>query len=277
MHKIIFIFLCLVAPAFHSQITLNTTYTISPVLTKFTTIGYKYSVIDAPAQQIRVYNTNHSLYNTINIPATPHPINKIIYLSENLFDTDNQIEYALITYTNSPLPGLYKLYIFKENGTQMFFRDTASLVVFSNFPSNIFANTEPIFFDGTSTKMRVNVGLGNGNRFEIYSLPGTIPCNACISGTIAGKSNSKPDEETKTLFYPNPATDMLKLKYKLPVAYKTAEIQVRNSNGKIIETLEVTNDFEFIYLPAEYNSGLYLYTLIVDGVIIKTEKVVLSK
>ena len=36
-----------------------------------------------------------------------------------------------------------------------------------------------------------------------------------------------------------------------PVAYKTAEIQVRNSNGKIIETLEVTNDFEFIYLPAE--------------------------
>jgi hypothetical protein len=63
----------------------------------------------------------------------------------------------------------------------------------------------------------------------------------------------------------------------LPKGYKTAEINIYDLQGKLIENFKVTDTFDFIYLPSDYNNGMYLYTLMVDGKAIKTEKVILNK
>jgi tricorn protease-like protein len=69
----------------------------------------------------------------------------------------------------------------------------------------------------------------------------------------------------------------LKLRYSLPKDYKEAEIRIFDMKGSLIETYKITDTFDFIYLPTSYNNGMYLYSLVVDGIVAKTEKVILAK
>jgi hypothetical protein len=48
-------------------------------------------------------------------------------------------------------------------------------------------------------------------------------------------------------------------------------------NAMRIENFKVTGTFDFIYLPSDYNNGMYLYTLLLDGKAMKTEKMILNK
>jgi len=45
----------------------------------------------------------------------------------------------------------------------------------------------------------------------------------------------------------------------------------------MLEEFKITSTFDFIYLPSNYNNGLYFYSLIVDEKLIKTEKIILNK
>ena len=157
------------------------------------------------------------------------------------------------------------------------FRDSATV---NAYVPNIFSNTDGVFYDGVKTKMRLSVANANGNpaKIEIYDLPGSIPCSECSStGTVSGISAPNNPGTNNPVFYPNPVVDELKLKYELPKDYKNAEIKIYDLQGKLIEEFKVTNTFDFIYLPSDYNNGLYLYSLIIDDKKIKTEKIILNK
>lgn len=260
---------------FFAQITFDHTYPVNKnlALTKFQISGYKYTQLDAANSKIYVYNTNHSLYKTISIPSLGNQIQYISYLSENLFDLDNQMEYALVTAATPSSAA--KFYLFEENGTQTMFKDSASLSI--SF-SSAFQNSDGIYFDGTNVKMRLTVGSNPQNaRAEIYTLPGSIPCYACSSGTLTGVQQNTNSEPSNALFYPNPVEDQLKLHYQLPKEAKYASIKVTDIEGKLVEEFEITPSFDYLLLPSNYNNGLYLYTLIVDGKVVKTEKILLNK
>ncbi|MES2679617.1 MAG: T9SS type A sorting domain-containing protein [Bacteroidota bacterium] len=266
-----------------AQITYDNAYPAASgiLLDKLHVSGYKYVRVSIPNLKIELYNINHSLFKTISIPPQTSQIQSVNYVSENLFDTDNLTEYAITTYTyapGQPSSGLYKFYIFKENGTQLFFRDSASISL-SN--SNIFSNVDGIYFDGQNTKMRLQIygpNFPSQIKTEIYTLAGSIPCSECSStGTVSGISSPGNPGQNNPVFYPNPVTDQLKLKYELPKDYKTADIRIHDLQGKLIETFKVTDTFDFIYLPSDYNNGLYLYSLNVDGKTVKTEKIILNK
>lgn len=278
----------LIALGAQSQITLDHTYpgTIgwNLSLDKFQVSGLKYTEVDVPNLKINIYNVNHSLFKTMNIPSVPGT-KYIYYISENLFDTDNLVEFAMmtsVTNTASVGPGstVQKIYIFKENGTQMFFRDSASFG--TGGLNNVFNMTDNVYSDGINTKMELTIQQSNfpggPSKTEIYTLPGSIPCMQC-SGS--GGSTTGIQKNTNTteipVFYPNPVTDQLKLKYTLPKDTKQALIKITDIQGKLLEEFRVTDTFDYLYLPSNYNNGMYLYTLIVDGKTIKTEKIVLNK
>jgi len=282
---VLFIVLLTFASKWTAQITFNAAYNsvLELSLDKFHLSGYKYVKRDIANLKIEIYNINHTLFKTINIPPQTAPVHSIDYVSENLFDTDNLMEYALTTYTSSGGPfgvSRYKFFIYKENGTQMMVRDSAKLT--DQSLSTIFENTEGIFFDGTQTKMRLSIQSPNSFssflKTEIYTLPGSIPCSECSSkGPVSGIATPNNPGENNPVFYPNPVTDQLKLKYDLSKDYKNAEIKIYDLQGKLVETFKVTNTFDFIYLPSDYNNGLYLYQLNVDGNIVKTEKIILNR
>ena len=247
-------------------------------LTKFTQYGYKYWVLDVPGFKINIYNTNLSLYKVINIPVPANTATnsyQVHYLSDMLFDTDNKIEYFVRVGINNP--HIPKVYIFNETGSTLFYSDSTFI---SSSWNDIFQNSYTLFYDGSKAVLKLAKGisgLSTSNRTLFYALPGTIPCIECSStGTTVGRpeyQNSNPEPT----FYPNPVTDQLKLKYTLPKDFKTAEIKIQDLQGKQLDSFKVTSDFEFIYLPSNYNNGLYLYSLIVDGQLIKTEKIILDK
>ena len=202
----------------------------------------------------------------------------IAYLSDNLFNLTNDIEYMAVALGAGALP---KTYVFNDSGTQLFFKDSSIITTNLSY-GEVFLNPSSIFFNGQSTKMKLGrFGTQNTSipsRWDIYTLPGSIPCIQCSStGTVLGKAEINAAEVNDPVFYPNPAGNQLKLKYTLPKNYNTAEIKIMDLQGKLIEIFKITDDFDFIYLPSDYNSGVYFYSLIVDGKLIKTEKIILDK
>ncbi|MES2679614.1 MAG: T9SS type A sorting domain-containing protein [Bacteroidota bacterium] len=285
MKKIVLFFALLVfLSRFSAQITFDNMYNCSSIylsLNKFHLSGYKY--VKADGATIQVYNINHSLFKTITIPPQPYPVLRVKYVSEQLFNQDTLIEYTISTYkftSGTPSTQNAQFKIYNENGTLLMFKDSANLSETGiNQVASVFGNSEAVYFDGVNTKMQLStMAIGLPGTTLIYTLPGTIPCVQCsASGTLTGKPSISNPGTTSPVFYPNPVTDQLKLKYELPKDYKSAEIKIYDLQGKLIETFKVTDTFDFIYLPSDYNNGLYLYSLNVDGKAIKTEKIILNK
>jgi len=255
---------------------ITTTGSSSFYFTKFNTLGFKYVLVDQFNKIIKLYNVNHSLYSTINIPSSVSGGFYVAFVSDNLFDLTNDIEYVVVTTAS---PSLYsKMYIFKDNGTQIFYKDSANIG--RNSDPDVTLSQNAVFYDGTALKMRVirySNGTSNASGWEVYTLPGVLPCVSCSNGTITGIGERAEQPSKEAIFYPNPVSDQLKLKYTLPMDYKTAEIKIYDLQGKNIENYKIENTFEYLYLPSNFNNGMYLYSLYVDNTLIKSEKVILTK
>jgi hypothetical protein len=280
----IFYSICLSA-----QITLNHTYTINDPyfprhLTKLGLKGYKYYTVNISGGTIEVFNTNNSLYKSITLPSsisfTSTSYNQDYYLSDNLFNNDTLLEYCIslnIGSVNS------KFYIFNELGSILFFKDSTWGTNFNTTTPLIVRNSSFIYFDGTSVKMRLATFTSSNSpqdnkKWSVYNLPGILPCSDCSSGVTTGLSiQANEVSGERVAFYPNPVNEDLKLEYKIPVSSKVAKIKVYDLNGRLVEDYRISPSTDHILLPSNYNNGLYLYSLEVDGQIIKTEKIILNR
>jgi hypothetical protein len=251
-----------------AQITYNFSKPNQLWIDKLTSAGYKY--IQGPGNStvtvssFNIYNLNNTLYKTVPIPPPYNTMTNVWWtaVSDNLFNTNSTIEYLIGVYSGSTP----KMAIIDEFGSVLFSKDSAWV---------------GIYFDGTNARMLLTIQDPSTYatiRTDVYTLPGSIPCQECTGGVITNMTgNSLPVQSETAKFYPNPTTGQLKLKYSLPKDYKTAMIQVRDMQGRLLQELQVTDAFDFIYMPSNFNNGMYIYSLIVDGKNLKTEKIVLSK
>lgn len=77
---------------------------------------------------------------------------------------------------------------------------------------------------------------------------------------------------------PNPYTQETKIAYKLPTGISDAEMLFYNLNGQLIKTVRLNEGSGFVNLQTtELSQGTYTYSLIVDGNLIDTKKMLLSK
>lgn len=247
--------------------------------TKLGIAGKKYVVIDKTAKTIQVFNLNNSVFKTINIPTTLGSSEyHVSYLSDDLFDTNADLEYVLAVH---PSAGSFaKVYIYDDTGAQQFFLDSAAIQPGNS--GNIHLEWSGIFQSGTGLKMSVwrysNATSPYPYRIDIFNLPGNLPCVGCsTTGTVTGIGQNGGGEYQEPVFYPNPASTELKLRYQLPEGTNTATIEIRDVAGKLVDKLEVTSHFDHVLIPESYNSGLYIYNLIVDGALVRSEKIVLSR
>jgi len=93
--------------------------------------------------------------------------------------------------------------------------------------------------------------------------------------------NNIPSVPTSSLFaYPNPTNGGTTIGYDFSTMneYCTATIDVYDVFGKKIKTLELKNNKGTVQLNSgELSSGMYFYTLMVDGQRLKTEKLIVEK
>ena len=78
---------------------------------------------------------------------------------------------------------------------------------------------------------------------------------------------------------PNPFTEFTAIRYELPQSYSKAQIIIHDMNGKVIETVNIGEQRVGVLNVKSSNltEGTYTYSLLVDGEVLETKKMILSK
>jgi hypothetical protein len=81
-----------------------------------------------------------------------------------------------------------------------------------------------------------------------------------------------------TDIYPNPASTKAVLNYKLPNSVKSGEVKIINLVGKTLKTIPITNREGKISIDvSDLSQGIYFYAINLDGVTVKTKKLIIKK
>lgn len=87
-------------------------------------------------------------------------------------------------------------------------------------------------------------------------------------------------KEDKLVFkgpYPNPASQITNFEYNLPSSTNSARLIIRNSLGVEVENSNLDNQSGKKSINVSgYPSGIYFYTLVVDGKIIQSKKIIVK-
>ena len=220
--KKLLLFAVLLANYCKAQISLDQSFPTSKIQAiVLTSSGDKIAVRDIDAYQIRLYNPDYSLWKTINVPTySDYRFLNHFYISDNLFNSDNNIEVVATYYKYDASTAPYYFYkslIVDESGTVV-------------YDLGVAASVSVHYINGVY-KLFASETISGNNR--IFSLPGTIPCGKCGSLGLA-----KPSGSSETLLtIPNPNNGIFKI----------------DGNGEMLIT-DVTG--KKIYSNADYNSSV---------------------
>lgn len=246
--------LLIIVSAGHGQITFEHTYNYSATVVKLETQGYKYYLMDVPNSQCKIYNMDHSIYKTINC-ATPsgYYLSDIKYVSENLFDNDDEIEIAYSYYKYVPTStSYYYMYgsrIINESGTNEIPAIDNARYVIVNKTGDSQYHLFAYCYDYSIYPEKVWT--------SIYKLPGAL------TTTLVASANKTNDYLRA---YPNPATDIIRVEYTLPENVQRASLYLMDSNGRTLKHFKI--DAHSDHLALDVNtlpSGIYNYFIEYDN------------
>ncbi len=227
-----------------AQVTLDHTYNGQGTIAHLEYQDEKYALLEASDYRCRIYNADHSLYKTINLPVssgTPN-INTIQYVTDGLFNTDNLIELSYTYYSISGSSIFYETRVCNENG-QILVTVTGASAAFVDHIGGSWKYIAWIY-DYSSTPPPVDT--------RVYSLPGNLISNA----------DNTADESRLQLPYPSPANDHINLPYKLP-AGSEGRMVISNANGQVIRILSLGSGFDNILFQANgLPAGVYFYNTV---------------
>lgn len=246
--------------------------------------GTKYYCIDDENLILTLYNIDNSIYKTIDIDRTvigiPEGYNiemfNVSYISEALFNTDNNIEFLIeIVAFNDAIGGSeFKTIIINEKSELVFEKNNVMLSWDETKPENkSIINTE----NGTKMILRsINNDEGSSDTLFIMDLPGTLSCNDCES--IPTKSIEYTSKSVKLRNYPNPSSDYTTIEYQIPDGESRAEIKIFSNDGKLVYTYQVDKTFNHIQVPTRnLLSGSYIYTIKTESGVTESEKLLVNK
>jgi hypothetical protein len=235
------------------------------MIIKFELSGERYVKINNWGKVMDIYDMNHSLIKTISLAAMPDGgLGDIMYLSEQLFNTDSKIEFLYSSRT-SGVTGIYN-----EDGTVLFF-DTLEPMVRSLIPSQQF----PIYNTSSGTKMLLSyrgTNLSTGLKARVYSLPGTL------STSIQEGNMQLMKAQGISNLYPNPSNGKITLQYELPKGEQEGEIILYNTQGAEVKRYKVDNTFSDLLLDnSQLQAGVYYYQLTTGRGSIGSKKMIVVK
>lgn len=243
----------------HGQIVLETTYSHSGTYASLPLSGNKFYIMDVGNSQCRIYNTNHSLWKTINlsVPANNY-LYDIKYLSENLFSTDNSLCLAYVYYSYNET-GQYYSYnakIVKENGS-----------VLLSIPGCQYLYLHTL--DDGSTKLvaySYNYAVFPSTIItSVYNLPGSLV------------STTEKDMEALAPPMPNPAREQVNIPYLLPAEYSRGQLVIFDIQGKRLASWPIENASGVLTIPvASFPRGTYIYHVEAGSYRSESNKIILQ-
>jgi hypothetical protein len=229
-----------------------------------------------------LYNTDYSEFKTISIDLESHfvipdfnyPSLSISYITENVFDQDNEIEIlAQLSYYDENDDEYAQVLVLNENGSTLFESDieNSNAWLFNSSAANStirssLTNTE------AGAKMILDVYYFNEGlySYDVYDLPGSLPTSS---------KELKALEETQSNYlraFPVPAHEFVDMEYQLSGDQKTGEIEIIDGEGKTIQKIRVENNRGMVRVPvSQYSNGVYIYKLNTKRGIPRTGKVMI--
>ncbi len=245
MKKVLISLLLMTSFIAFGQINLENNYSYSGTYAKLTVSGSKFYLMDAALVQCRVYNTNHTLWKTLNlsVPANNY-LYDLKYLSEGLFTNDNSLSLGYVYYIYDETNAYYTFNakIVKESGTELLSIPGCQYMEVMNLGSDG-VKLVAYCYDYSVNPYTIQT--------RIYGLPGQL---TATENPVLPGSHKLP--------YPNPAIDFITIQYSLPDNSTTGEIAITDMQGKLIDKLVINSYTERITLPTfKYPSGVYNYSV----------------
>lgn len=278
MKKILIIVLLAFGMNVMAQITFEHYYDSASTITvphnqlmiiNFEVSGEHYVNINRIGKYISIYDMNHNLLKTIdcfNLPTPGNYLGYILYISEQLFDSDNKIEF-LYGYAYSDENG-YFTGIYNEDGTSLF-SDTGATIV----NVNVLQQQYPIYNTSYGAKMILSYPNGGA---KVFSLPGTL-------STDIEKANEQlvalqTGQGSLGNLYPNPNSGLVTLDYKLPDGEHIGELVLYNMQGTEVKRYKVDDTFNAVLLDnSQLPAGTYFYQLQTSKGAVGTKKMMVIK
>lgn len=227
--------------------------------------GMKYVFQDLHNKNIHFYNPDHSWWKTISLlnatdlnPSSN--LQGIIYISQLLFDNDNEVELLYSDQGN----GNCVTDIINEDGSVIFNVQGQGPWVLLQSPQS----QMPIYNTPTGTKMILS-SCANGGAAYVYALSGTLTENI-IADHTAGN--------TLSASYPNPAVSGTRIDYSLPKSISKAMLWVTDQRSNVIRSYEISGKEKFFNIPVhDLSAGIYHYFITAENTVIKGNKFVVIR
>ena len=237
------IFISLQLMAF-SQITFENTYSGSAGYSQINDHEFRFYNFDPINKQCIIYDTDHQQLLTIDIDLTDlQTLNSILYVSEKLFDLNDQLE---LLYTYSEWYQVEDVW-FLEYNSRIIDQNGSSI---QELPLAQYNTVHKSDEGSKLLSWTYDFAISSyPQETKVYHLPGTytnIPENEDIEEISA---------------WPNPCAQHI----YLPIPEQVDIIRIINEQGQIIDEIESTNSSS----PIKYNinhlsAGLYFYQTVLN-------------
>jgi len=228
-----------------SQITLDKTYTGSAGLSRINDSDFRFYNFDDTNNQCIIYDEQHQQLSAIDINiADEQYMSSITYVSESLFDADDQLEL---------------LYTFSE-------WELIDTTWYLKYTSRIINANGDLLLDipGAQYNTVTNTTTGSELLSWIYDFSvSSYPIETLVyhlPGTYSDITDNNKDE--LLLAWPNPCSQQI----YLPIDENADGIQIFNEQGQLIDQVQTNeSDISFKYQVNNLSSGIYFYQLISKG------------
>jgi hypothetical protein len=119
--------------------------------------------------------------------------------------------------------------------------------------------------------------------WNIYSLPGTLPCNDCSNNNNGGNTGERPvTYEGAGGFLsnpiPNPSSTQVRIEYRLPPLAKKSTLQIYNTTGILINSFPLKKEEQSLIIDVrEMISGTYFYYVSTEAGVSSAKKMLVVK
>lgn len=277
MRTILTLLAFVIMTSVQSQIVLEHQYSSTgsthyPLMTTYLDgYGFKYYQNDLDNSVINVYNLNHTLFRTINVPfimTTAFNEYQVYYLTNMLFDNDSSnIEYIWFGMNTSN-----KNFINVVNETgNILFTDSA----FYFWGNNSMFSFNNILQTDSGAKMILDY---HDSTTKVFSLPGNLPCLSC-SDLLPNSNQIKSINPNDLLnIFPNPNSGDINIEYKISGNYKNSEIIIIDINGIEIKRLKIDKPNDKVLVSdLSIPAGVYMIYLRTNKGLISAKKMIYNK
>lgn len=263
MKQFLFFAYFLVSAQFLSaQVVLEQSYNYSGTFATLEQSGDKFYIMDVPNEQCKIYNTNHSIWKTINLSIpTDYYLYDVNFISENLFNSDNALEilYIYYKYVSSGDYYVYESRIINENGDELL-----------KVPGGGYCEIKQV---GENNKLMVYV-------FDYSVSPYTIQTKVYNIGQAATPIMNPVASNQLMLndAYPNPSNSYFTIPYQIPEGVDFGNLQLLDINGKILQNHNIDSHFDHLKLnTSTLRKGVYLYKISTqDGYTSESKKLIVQ-